>query len=522
MEVGGGGFGRGEARGFDRDPSAVPDMVKQFVQYFYRHIRERNLKEVYSMYRHSWAKLSERYFQSSPWPHVDLIAEYAGNDHVFCLLYKEMYFRHLYAISQPSLGARVESWENYCQLFGVILGGNVNMQLPNEWLWEMVDEFVYQCQSFCQYRAKLTQRLPEEVAALKSYMQVWDPEQALSLLTALVDKSNIRSKLGAEGGATRLSESDGFETGVSNVLTVLGYFALVGLAAMHTLLGQYKEALKAIAPLNPFERKGLLTAKVTMANITYFYYTAFAYLMMGRYIDAARLYNYILGYIVRVKQLHQGQRVYDIILKKNEQMYKLLAITVVQAPATNKVLEENVANALREKCGDAMAKMMRADVSTYDETFSYACPKFVTGELPEYDSPPVDTNQNTYRQQLKAFLAHVESQRELPTLKQYLRLYSSISLAKLSGLMGVDVDTLLKQLRLLDSLSTCVTWSKGGPLEGSPQPCSDIEFQLELDPASGEQQVVVAEAKAQRKQVDFLVRHIIKFDEIVRDLQVIS
>lgn len=53
-----------------------------------------------------------------------------------------MYFRHLYAVQQPSLEARCDSWHNYTALFGVILHGNVNMQLPNGWLWDIIDEFV--------------------------------------------------------------------------------------------------------------------------------------------------------------------------------------------------------------------------------------------------------------------------------------------------------------------------------------------------------------------------------------------
>lgn len=51
---------------------------------------------------------------------------------------------------------------------GVILQGNVNMQLPNLWLWEMIDEFCYQFQSFCTYRSKLGNRSPEEVELLKA------------------------------------------------------------------------------------------------------------------------------------------------------------------------------------------------------------------------------------------------------------------------------------------------------------------------------------------------------------------
>jgi hypothetical protein len=45
--------------------------------------------------------------------------------------------------------------------------GNVNMLLPNAWLWSMVDEFLYQFQSFAQYRAKLSSKSAEEIELLK-------------------------------------------------------------------------------------------------------------------------------------------------------------------------------------------------------------------------------------------------------------------------------------------------------------------------------------------------------------------
>eukprot|EP00951_Prasinocladus_malaysianus_P022095 scaffold184283_cov23-Prasinocladus_malaysianus.AAC.1 len=79
-----------------------------------------------------------------------------------------MYFRHMYANAKPKLQDRVESWENYCNLFRVILHGNVNMQLPNEWLWDMVDEFIYQFQRWCQYRGKLQKMPSDEIEMLKS------------------------------------------------------------------------------------------------------------------------------------------------------------------------------------------------------------------------------------------------------------------------------------------------------------------------------------------------------------------
>jgi translation initiation factor 3 subunit L len=161
----------------------VPDVVKTFVVYLYRHIREKNVYEIHQMYEGSFQKLSDRLFKQSSWPHVDMIAAYVENDHVFCLLYKEMWFRHVYARLQPTLEQRCDSWDNYCNLFQVILHGNVNMQLPNQWLWDMVDEFIYQFQSFCQYRAKLKQKTEHELAVLRQIDEV--RPLLLSLLAAL-------------------------------------------------------------------------------------------------------------------------------------------------------------------------------------------------------------------------------------------------------------------------------------------------------------------------------------------------
>jgi len=56
--------------------------------------------------------------------------------------------------------------------YQVVLHGVVNMQLPNQWLWDMVDEFVYQFQSFCQYRAKMKNKTEQEIALLRQYDQV--------------------------------------------------------------------------------------------------------------------------------------------------------------------------------------------------------------------------------------------------------------------------------------------------------------------------------------------------------------
>ncbi|KAE9459200.1 hypothetical protein C3L33_08900, partial [Rhododendron williamsianum] len=99
------------------DPNFVPDSVKSFVVHLYRHIREKNVYEIHQMYETSFQTLSDRMFKDSPWPSVDAVSQFVDNDHVFCLLYREMWFRHLYARLSPTLKQRIDSWDNYCSLF---------------------------------------------------------------------------------------------------------------------------------------------------------------------------------------------------------------------------------------------------------------------------------------------------------------------------------------------------------------------------------------------------------------------
>lgn len=72
------------------------------------------------------------------------------------ILYKELYYRDIYARvpGGPKPDQRFNSFFNYCDLFNYILSADtpVPLELPDQWLWELIDEFVYQFQSFAQYR----------------------------------------------------------------------------------------------------------------------------------------------------------------------------------------------------------------------------------------------------------------------------------------------------------------------------------------------------------------------------------
>lgn len=83
---------------------------------------------------------------------------------------------------------------------------DLNLDLPNQWLWDIIDEFIYQYQAFCQYRTKLKNKPVEELNLLKNNPQVflvwksncaenefklWNVNTVINYLQALVTKSNI-------------------------------------------------------------------------------------------------------------------------------------------------------------------------------------------------------------------------------------------------------------------------------------------------------------------------------------------
>lgn len=114
-----------------------------------------------------------------------------------------------------------------------------------------------------------------------------------------------------------------------------------------------------------------------------------------RYVEAIREFNKILLYIYKTKQYHQKSPQYEQILKKNEQMYALLAICISLCPQS-RLVDETVNSQLREKYGEKMIRMQRYDdeaFAIYDELFSYACPKFITPSAPSFEEPLVNYNQ---------------------------------------------------------------------------------------------------------------------------------
>ena len=180
----------------------IPEEIKKYIVYFRDIIREGTVYEIPPLYN-DFARLTEQYYKNQCWPDThDLYSHKLVDeveDETFLILYQELFYRHIYARVQggPTLEQRFESYFNYCKFFNFILSAETptKLELPNQWLWEIIDEFIYQFQAFSQFRSKLQKKTDSELDLLRDNPKIWNVHSVLNVLHCLIDKSNINQQL---------------------------------------------------------------------------------------------------------------------------------------------------------------------------------------------------------------------------------------------------------------------------------------------------------------------------------------
>ena len=499
------------------------DHVRQFVSFLHKRIdeslthsggnfeqgrdgerRSNPVYEIGNLYEKSFPVISERYFKNANWPKKEVVIEFLEkereeegktlteeeDDEIFLALYEELYFRHVYSRSaSPSIEERVESWKAYCRLFDCVLKRTApsGLVLPNVWLWDMVDEFIYQFQSFCQFRGKLQAKSEKEIERLKELKDdgdVWQKEKVETYLEALQNKKK-------EEAEEREKEVESDEKAKrSNVVDTLGYFAIVGLARVQCLSGEYELSLKTFDAMPDVLHGGggSLHARIPGCHVSVNYHVGFAYFMLNRYKDAAKLFNRGISHVERLQMnlrrreagggggkstgAHSPGGRIELLRKKSEQMLSLLSIAVSMSCGSGSTssggvmrsLDDHTRSILREKYGDKMAKMNNGEVDVFADLFAFACPKFIatneiiqsTGSGEYAADPSLSYNQEAYKKQLAVFMEEVQQRAPLPKLKSYLRLYTTIPVQKLAQMMEVTEDELKKNLEVMQEKSSNV------------------------------------------------------------------
>ncbi|KAF8483423.1 eukaryotic translation initiation factor 3 subunit 6 [Russula ochroleuca] len=491
----------------------IPDAVKRFIVHFHQAVLENNLAEITVAYDSGWNRLTEKHYSKTEWPEAEVIAPLVNDDQLFLILYRELYYRHVYSRLQPDIDDRFHSYENSCELFNYLLNsedGPVPLQLPEQWLWDIVDEFIYQFQSFYVWRARVKTKTEEELGMLAdgSQAQVWSAYSVLNVLYSLIQKSKINEFIVAKQqgkSEAEIAEIVG-DYGSLPLYHMLGYFSLIGLLRVHVLLGDFTLALKVVENVelnqkNPFTR-------VTACHVATYYYVGFCYIMLRRYPDAIRVFVQILNFILRMRQYHTRSYQYDQINKTADRMYALFAICNALSPSR---LDDNILNIVKDRYGDQFAKLSRGDegLPAFEELFLYACPKFISANPPPYEDqeqlaayaedPPPEPAQH----HLALFLADVRAQAAVPTLRSFLKLYTSLDAAKLAGFLDADEEEMVQQMMAVKAASRSVSrvGNEQNLLDGQMISTSDMDFVI------NENMVHISEVTVGRRFAGWFIRN---------------
>lgn len=130
-------------------------------------------------------------------------------------------------------------------------------------------------------------------------------------------------------------------------------------------------------------------------------------------------------------------------------------------------------------------------LSACEELFLYACPKFIASNPPPYDDrhqlaiyaedPPIEPAQH----HLSLFLSGVRLQATVPTLRSFLKLYTSLDATKLANFLDADEEELVQQMMAMKQSSRSI--SRAGPsadsglslLDGQTISTSDLDFVID-------------------------------------------
>uniref|UniRef100_A0A915JA07 Eukaryotic translation initiation factor 3 subunit L n=1 Tax=Romanomermis culicivorax TaxID=13658 RepID=A0A915JA07_ROMCU len=479
-----------------------PEEVCEYLRYFKRCVREQNVHEIQNLYDFGFTDLTERYYREKLWPDEDRVRMIIPDDqdtNFFMILYKELYYRYLYGKIPrgPSLEHRWNSFQNYQALFSYILNPTepVKLDLPNQWLWDIIDEFVYQFQSFCQYKSSVNKRTKEEIEDLKTMdEQLWNLYPVLNILYSLVSKSQINLQLRAALDGEDVSDSL-TEFGSHPLYYRLGYFSLIGLCRLHVLLGDYFQALKTIENLQ-FNAQEIYNS-VPTCSVALHYYVGFCHMMARRYQETVQLFVACLMFIQRTRgiQYQQQQKSwqYDITSKTADQMYNLLAICLILQPQR---IDESVQSQLNEKFSEKMNRMGRGELSDFESAFQMGCPKFLLPTVPSYD---VTTNfsKEPSALQCRVFMEEVKQQITIPILRGFLKLYTTLPVSKLSSFVEIKEEDLISGL---------------------------LSFKHKMYDASkaDSDMINVADTKVARRYGEYFVKHIQKLMELNKTLSRIN
>jgi translation initiation factor 3 subunit L len=290
---------------------------------------------------------------------------------------------------------------------------------------DIIQEFVYQLQGFCQYRCQVASRTAEEKQVLQANRSVWTFPAVSRTLSNLV-------RAGKAAGASELRRQ-------------FGSFAAVELARLECLIGDYSASLKALTTLNLNDRSEIFM-QVPTCHVNVFYHAGLSYLMIRRYADAIDTFSDIALHVSRTLKpgaANLPKQIQSQLQKMLDKILSLTAIAVALCPGYK--VDDQVRELVESKLGERFRKMVAGEVQVFVDIFEHTCPKFISPVVPDY-SVAVNIGQEAFSNQVSVFIAEVMQQVSVLKIRSYMRMYTSIDLSTLAKFNEVSEPAFISQL----------------------------------------------------------------------------
>ena len=458
---------------------------------------------------------------------------------------------------------RIEGWHAYRQLFDLLLkeapedGAEKKRDelfLIPDWCFDILHEFLYQFQGFCQFRtttycaAAKTADEPEKRSAnvsdaleiLGQNRDAWAVETVLFYLHRLV--------------------AVGTQKNASATYRYLAYFSSVTLSRLECLLGDYKASIAALDVIYDSKAELICVGEdmktpeelvngVFPARLSLAYHSGVSYLMLRRYKDSGSMLGSIClfmqrGFKVCDLLVYESSSAFPFVkfktsltsycfanfllfqtgqLRKipgSEQFNKLFdrmiaLLAIISHICPTPILDDSIASIVHDKHANNLSKI-EAGEEGYEDLFVFACPKFVNPAVPDYSQalkPGCESTpygQDAYKLQVKQFMNEMETHATLRKMRSYMTLYTSIGVEKLASFNDMKVEQ-------FESWLTCMK-HKMNQLENNDKmgTAMDIHYYV------ADNVVHVDEAEKVRRFENFFMKQIQNNDDVLRQLEAIK
>lgn len=309
--------------------------------------------------------------------------------------------------------------------------------MSTQWVCDIVQEFVYQFQGFCQYRSQAASLTSDAIKVLEANRDVWNLPEVVSILKKLIRAS----KNSSTGGKNTPFNAGPF-------IAQFGYFATIELARLECLTGDFTASLSTISTIKLSDRSELFV-QLPLCHFNVFYHAGVSNLLLRKFSTAADVLSEIILHVSRVlKPGAVGSLRAGLQTQLQRALDKAVALTAIATfLSPGHRLDDQVKEIVDAKYSDKIQKLHNAESlqKVFTDLFDFSTPKFISPSVPDY-SVAANTKQDVINHIFASFLTEVEQHQAFFKLKSFLGMYASIELDKLARFNDIAESDLVCQL----------------------------------------------------------------------------